>query len=269
MGTRLTLFGIEGIPEIEAGDDLVAVIAHAVETMAAADPEAALEDGDILVVTSKIVSKAEGMQVPLAARELAIEEDTVRIVAERAHAGGTTKIVETRQGLVMAAAGLDTSNVPDGLALRLPRDPDASARTLCAGLRQNTGKRLGLIITDTLGRPWRVGQTDAAIGAAGVQLVDDLRGGTDANGMPLNVTVTVLADELAAAADLVKGKASRIPVAVARGLSRLVTDLDAPGARTLARLGDDDMFRFGTSEAYRQGYEAAMREMAAEKEKVQ
>ena len=268
MATRLTLFGIEGIPEIEAGDDLVAAIAHAVETMAGADPDVALRDGDILVVTSKIVSKAEGMQVPLAARELAIEEDTVRIVAERAHAGGTTKIVETRQGLVMAAAGLDTSNVPDGIALRLPRDPDASARTLCAGLRQKTGIRLGLIITDTLGRPWRVGQTDAAIGAAGVQLVDDLRGGTDANGRPLNVTVTVLADELAAAADLVKGKASRIPVAVARGLSRLVTDLDAPGARALARLGDDDMFRFGTSEAYRQGYEAALREMAKTTEKV-
>ena len=268
MGRRLTLYGIEGIPEIGPGDDLVALIAGAVEAMAATDPQAALEDGDILVVTSKIVSKAEGMQVPIAARELAIEEDTVRIVAERTHPGGVTKIVETRQGLVMAAAGLDTSNVPDGIALRLPRDPDASARALCAGLREKTGKRLGLIITDTLGRPWRVGQTDAAIGAAGVQLIDDLRGGADANGRPLNVTVTVLADELAAAADLVKGKASRIPVAVARGLSRLVTGLDAPGARTLARLGDDDMFRFGTSEAYRQGYEAAMREMAKDREKV-
>lgn len=268
MGTRLTLFGIEGIPEIGPDDDLAALIADAVATMAATDPEAALDDGDILIVTSKIVSKAEGMQIPLSARDLAIEEDTVRVVAERAHPGGTTKIVETRQGLVMAAAGLDTSNVPDGLALRLPRDPDASARALCNSLREKTGKRLGLIITDTLGRPWRVGQTDAAIGAAGVHLVDDLRGGTDANGRPLSATVTVLADELAAAADLVKGKASRIPVAVARGLSRLVTDLPSPGARTLARLGDDDMFRLGSSEAYRQGYDAAMREMAAIREKV-
>lgn len=264
MTPRLTLWGIEGIPEIAPGDDLVALIADAIDTMAITDPDAALDDGDILIVTSKIVSKAEGMQIPLEARELAIEEDTVRIVAERAHPGGVTKIVETRQGLVMAAAGLDTSNVPAGQALRLPRDPDLSARTLCAALREKTGKRLGVIVTDTLGRPWRVGQTDAAIGAAGVQLVDDLRGGVDANGRPLNVTVTVLADELAAAADLVKGKASSIPVAIARGLSRLVTDLDTPGARTLARPAEDDMFRFGSSEAYRQGYEAAMREMAKE-----
>ena len=268
MAARLTLWGIENIPEVAAGDDLVALISRAIDAMAATDPADALADGDILVVTSKIVSKAEGMQVPIAARDLAIEEDTVRIVAERAHPGGITRIVETRQGLVMAAAGLDTSNVPDGVALRLPRDPDASARALCDGLRRKTGKRVGVIVTDTLGRPWRVGQTDAAIGAAGVRLVDDLRGGTDANGRPLNVTVTVLADELAAAADLVKGKAARIPVAIARGLARLVVDLDAPGARTLARLGDDDMFRFGSTEAYRQGYDAAMREMADKKETV-
>ncbi|WMT91677.1 coenzyme F420-0:L-glutamate ligase [Pelagibacterium sp. H642] len=264
MTPRLTLWGIEGIPEIAPGDDLVALITAAIDVMAKSDPEAALADGDILIVTSKIVSKAEGMQVPLEARELAIEEDTVRIVAERAHPGGITRIVETRQGLVMAAAGLDTSNVPAGQALRLPRDPDASAKTLCAGLREQTGKRLGVIVTDTLGRPWRVGQTDAAIGAAGVHLVDDLRGGVDANGRPLSATVTVLADELAAAADLVKGKASRIPVAVARGLSRLVIDLDSSGAKTLARPAQDDMFRLGSSEAYRQGYEAAMREMTKE-----
>ncbi|RDE08680.1 coenzyme F420-0:L-glutamate ligase [Pelagibacterium lacus] len=268
MAERLVLWGIGGIPEIVAGDDLEAILSHAIAAMAAEDPDTALADGDIVIVTSKIVSKAEGMQVPLAARDLAIEEDTVRIVAERAHAGGVTRIVETRQGLVMAAAGLDTSNVPDGQALRLPRDPDASARALCAALRRRWGRRVGVIITDTLGRPWRVGQTDAAIGAAGLQLVDDLRGGVDANGRPLNVTVTVVADELAAAADLVKGKASRVPVAIARGLSRLVADLDAPGARTLARLGDDDMFRFGSTESWRQGYAAALRELAERKEKV-
>lgn len=268
MANRLTLWGIAGIPEIEPGDDLVAIIGTAVEKVAQADPDTALSDGDILLVTSKIVSKAEGMQVPIAARDLAIEEDTVRVVAERVHPGGTTKIVETRQGLVMAAAGLDTSNVPEGIALRLPRDPDASARALCRGLRARFGCALGVIVTDTLGRPWRVGQTDAAIGAAGVQLVDDLRGGVDAHGRPLNVTVTVIADELAAAADLVKGKTSRMPVAVARGLSRFVTGLDSPGARTLARLGEDDMFRFGSSEAYRQGYEAALRDIVAKKEKV-
>ena len=257
---RYSVWGIPGLPEISAGDDLVALIAVAIDATVAEDPDAALRDGDILVITSKIVSKAEGMQVPVADREKAIAEDTVRIVAERVHPGGVTKIVETRHGLIMAAAGIDTSNVPDGLALRLPLDPDGSARALCAGLRQHFGVALGVIITDTLGRPWRVGQTDVAIGAAGIMVTDDLRGGVDANGRPLNVTITVLADELAGAADLVKGKASGIPVAVVRGLARLVTDLGAPGARTLVRSVDDDMFRFGSAEAYQLGYQAARAE---------
>lgn len=258
---RYTVWGIPGLPEIDAGDDLVALIAAAIDATVAEDADAALRDGDILVVTSKIVSKAEGMQVPVADREKAIAQDTVRIVAERVHPGGVTKIVETRHGLIMAAAGIDTSNVPDGLALRLPLDPDSSARALCAGLRQRFGVALGIIITDTLGRPWRVGQTDVAIGAAGIVVTDDLRGGVDANGRPLNVTITVLADELAGAADLVKGKASGIPVAVVRGLARLVTDMDAPGARTLVRSVDDDMFRFGSAEAYQLGYQAARAEL--------
>ena len=258
---RYTVWGVTGVPEIGPGDDLVALIAAAIEASIAEDPDAALRDGDILVITSKIVSKAEGMQVPVADREWAIAQDTVRVVAERVHPGGVTQIVETRHGLIMAAAGIDTSNVPDGLALRLPLDPDQSARTLCAGLRTRFGLSLGIIITDTLGRPWRVGQTDVAIGAAGIVVTDDLRGGVDANGRPLNVTITVLADELAGAADLVKGKASGIPVAVVRGLGRLVTDIDAPGARTLVRVGDDDMFRFGSAEAYQLGYDAAQAEM--------
>lgn len=261
---RYTVWGIPGLPEIGAGDDLVALIAAAITASVSDDSDAALRDGDILVVTSKIVSKAEGMQVPVADREKAIAQDTVRIVAERVHPGGVTQIVETRHGLIMAAAGIDTSNVPDGLALRLPEDPDRSARALCAGLRARFGVSLGVIITDTLGRPWRVGQTDVAIGAAGMIVTDDLRGGVDANGRPLNVTITVLADELAGAADLVKGKASGIPVAVVRGLARLVTGLDAPGARTLVRSVDDDMFRFGSAEAYRLGYEAAQAELRAQ-----
>jgi len=258
---RYTVWGIPGLPEIAEGDDLVALIAGAIEATVADDADAALIDGDILVITSKIVSKAEGMQVPVADRERAIAQDTVRVVAERVHPGGVTKIVETRHGLIMAAAGIDTSNVPDGLALRLPEDPDRSAQSLCLGLRERFGVALGVIITDTLGRPWRVGQTDVAIGAAGIIVTDDLRGGVDANGRPLNVTITVLADELAGAADLVKGKASGIPVAVVRGLKRLVTNLDAPGARTLVRSVDDDMFRFGSAEAYRLGYEAAHAEL--------
>lgn len=259
--SRYSLWGVIGIPEIVPGDDLVARIGDAVVAQAGAEPEAALRDGDILVVTSKIVSKAEGRQVPVADREKAIAADTVRVVAERVHPGGVTQIVETRHGLIMAAAGIDTSNVPDGLALRLPEDPDGSARALCEGLRARFGLTLGVIVTDTLGRPWRVGQTDVAIGAAGIRVTDDLRGGTDANGRPLHVTITVLADELAGAADLVKGKARGIPVAVVRGLGQLVADLDAPGARSLVRSVDDDMFRFGSAEAYRLGYEAALAEL--------
>ena len=261
---RYSVWGVTGMPEIDAGDDLVALIADAVQTSIAEDSDAFLRDGDILVITSKIISKAEGMQVPAADREKAIAMDTVRVVAERVHPGGVTQIVETRHGLVMAAAGIDTSNVPDCLALRLPEDPDRSARALCEGLRQHFGVSLGIIVTDTFGRPWRVGQTDVAIGAAGIIVTDDLRGGVDANGRPLNVTITVLADELAGAADLVKGKASGIPVAVVRGLGKLVTDIDAPGARTLTRVGDDDMFRFGSAEAYQLGYDAAQAELRAQ-----
>jgi coenzyme F420-0:L-glutamate ligase/coenzyme F420-1:gamma-L-glutamate ligase len=252
------VWGVTGIPEIVEGDDLVALIGDAISGMG---PDHALVDGDILVVTSKIVSKAEGRQVPAAEREKAIADDTVRIVAERVHPGGVTRIVETRQGMIMAAAGLDMSNVPEGFALKLPEDPDRSARTLASGLRERFSVELGIVVTDTVGRPWRVGQTDLAIGAAGLQLTDDMRGGNDANGRPLHVTMAVVADELAGAADLVKGKTSGIPVAVVRGMGRLVQGLDAPGARSLVRTGDDDMFRFGSAEAYRLGYEAAMAEM--------
>ncbi|SFV36118.1 coenzyme F420-0:L-glutamate ligase / coenzyme F420-1:gamma-L-glutamate ligase [Devosia crocina] len=256
----ISVWGVTGIPEIAAGDDLVGSIGSAIVGMG---PEHALADGDILVVTSKIVSKAEGRQVPAADREKAIADDTVRVVAERVHPGGVTRIVETRQGMIMAAAGLDMSNVPEGFALKLPEDPDRSARALCLGLRRRFGIDLGVVVTDTVGRPWRVGQTDLAIGAAGLQLTDDLRGANDANGRPLHVTMAVVADEIAGAADLVKGKTSGIPVAVVRGVGRLVTGIDAPGARTLVRTGDDDMFRFGSAEAYRLGYEAAMAEMKA------
>lgn len=261
MTPRFSVWGIIGLPEITTGDDLVVLISNAVAAQAATDPDLALQSGDILVVTSKIVSKSEGMQVPAAEREQAIAADTVRVVAERVHPGGTTRIVETRQGLIMAAAGIDMSNVPEGTALRLPADPDASARALCSGLRDRLGIEIGVIVTDTIGRAWRIGQTDMAIGAAGLQLTDDLRGANDANGRPLHVTQAVIADEIAGAADLVKGKTSGIPVAVVRGLSRYVTGLDAPGARTLTRTGDDDMFRFGSAEAYRLGYEAALAEI--------
>ncbi|RYE87450.1 MAG: coenzyme F420-0:L-glutamate ligase [Hyphomicrobiales bacterium] len=259
---RISAWAVPGIPEIAAGDDLVALIGDAIAAQAASDADLKLASGDILVVASKIVAKAEGMLVPATDREKAITEDTVRVVAERVHPGGTTRIVETRQGLIMAAAGIDMSNVPDGYALRLPEDPDRSARTLCGGLRERLGIELGVIVTDTFGRPWRVGQTDVAIGAAGIQLSEDLRGGTDANGRPLHATISVVADEIAGAADLVKGNAGGLPVAVVRGLAHLVRGLDAPGARALVRSLDEDMFRFGSAEAYRLGYDTARAEIA-------
>lgn len=258
----LTIWGVPDIPEVGPGDDLAGLIGDAIDAMARTGPGAALVAGDILVVSSKIVSKAEGRHAPFAQRERVIDQDSVRLVAARDHPDGTTRIVETAHGLVMAAAGIDTSNVPEGQVLRLPADPDASALALNANLRQRYGVDLGVILSDTFGRPWRIGLTDQAIGAAGLDLVDDLRGTADANGRVLFSTIVALGDELAAAADLVKGKKSGMPVAVVRGLGRLVTGLDAPGARSLQRPANEDMFRLGTDEAYRQGLEegAAIRQ---------
>jgi coenzyme F420-0:L-glutamate ligase / coenzyme F420-1:gamma-L-glutamate ligase len=234
----LTVTPLEGLPEITAGADLAGLIAGA-----AASLPAGLADGDIVVVTSKIVSKAEG-RVVKADREDAIDSETVRVVARR----GETRIVETRQGLVLAAAGVDASNTPPGTVVLLPEDPDASARALRKGLRDRLGVTVAVLITDTLGRPWRNGQTDAAIGAAGLLPLRDHRGGTDTFGTPLEVTVVAVADEIAAAADLVKGKTAGIPVAIVRGLPDLVTELDGPGARALVRPTAEDMFRFGSAD---------------------
>jgi coenzyme F420-0:L-glutamate ligase/coenzyme F420-1:gamma-L-glutamate ligase len=253
--SRLEVLVLPGIGEIRAGDDLAAII------LAAAGAEAGLlADGDILAVTSKIVSKAEGRQVAAEDREQAITDETVRVVATRAHPGGITRIVENRQGLVMAAAGVDASNVAEGTVLLLPVDPDASARALCAALRSATGLSLGVLITDTAGRPWRDGQTDIAIGAAGVAVLDDLRGSMDAHGRRLDVTVAAVADEIAGAADLIKGKTSGNPVAVLRGLGHLVGPIEAGdrGARRLLRDIANDMFRVGSAEAYAEGYAAGL-----------
>ncbi|MFF9481472.1 coenzyme F420-0:L-glutamate ligase [Streptomyces sp. NPDC014733] len=244
------VWALPGIPEVRPGDDLVKLIADA----ATADGMPGLADGDVLLVTSKIVSKAEGRIIEATDREEAIDRETVRVVARR----GTLRIVQNRQGLVMAAAGVDASNTPYGTVLLLPEDPDASARAVRAGLRTALGVDVGVVISDTFGRPWRSGLTDVAIGAAGVRVLDDLRGGTDAYGNPLSATVVATADELTAAGDLVKGKAAALPVAVVRGLPHLVNavtgpdDADDAGARALVRGGDDDMFRLGTSEAVRE-----------------
>lgn len=276
---KLTVFGIGGLPEFQAGDDIAQIIGDAVSlersptgsmptlstgaipvqsqgTSAAglAREASVLHDGDILAITSKIVSKAEGRLVRAADREEAITAETVRVVATR----GATRIVENRLGIVAAAAGVDASNTPAGTVLLLPLDPDASARQIATMLRHRFGLRLGVIITDTLGRPWRQGQTDAAIGAAGIRVIDDLRGTTDGYGRVLDVTMQATADELASAADLIKGKATGMPVAILRGLPHLIGELDEPGARSLVRPSDEDMFRVGSREAFEAGYRAGL-----------
>jgi len=231
---NVTVTPVEGMPEVTAGADLAGLIAEAATGLA---------DGDILVITSKIVSKAEG-RVVRADREQAIDAESVRLVARR----GPTRIVETRQGLVLAAAGVDASNTPPGTVVLLPEDPDGSARRLRKALMDRLGVRLGVVVTDTLGRPWRAGQTDAAIGVAGVAPLRDYRGTADTFGMALEVSVAAVADELAGAGDLVKGKAAGIPVAVVRGLADLVTETDGPGAQALIRPAAEDMFRYGSAD---------------------
>lgn len=249
----ITIWAPDGLPEIAEGTDLATCILDAVR----AGGED-LADGDILVVTSKIVSKAEGRTLPADQRDAALEAETVRVVAARPGPDGQrgTVIVENRLGVVGAAAGIDGSNTVGGTILLLPLDPDASARRLCHDLRAATGRQVGVIISDTLGRPWREGQTDIAIGAAGVQVWSEVLGQADPSGNVLAVTRPCIADELAGAGDLVKGKLGRRPVAVVRGLGAHVGALDLPGARSIVRDSERDMFRLGAAEAYRAGFAA-------------
>lgn len=243
MDDGFRVWALPGIPEVRPGDDLAELIAAAVRGHAAG-----LAGGDVLLVTSKVVSKAEGRVVRARDREAAIDAETVRVVARR----GRTRVVETRHGFVMAAAGVDASNTEPGTVLLLPEDPDASARRLRAGVRAALGVDVAVVVTDTFGRPWRNGLTDQAIGAAGLRILDDQRGASDTHGNELSATVTAVADELAGAGDLVKGKARGLPVAVVRGLDHLVEREDGAGALALVREAAADMFRLGTSEAVRE-----------------
>ncbi|WP_211336197.1 coenzyme F420-0:L-glutamate ligase [Bogoriella caseilytica] len=248
----LTVIAPEGVPVLTSGDDLAAVLTPVLERAVWPDGTLGLRPGDVVVVSSKIVSKAEGRLVAARdeeERQAVIAGETVRVVAERARPdGGALRIVENHLGLVMAAAGVDTSDVPPGTALLLPEDPDASARKLRLGLHARTGVKPGVIVTDTFGRPWRRGLVDQAIGAAGVAVQDDRRGEHDSYGRELQVTVIAVADEIAAAAELVKGKATGRPVAVVRGMGHAVTDEDGAGARELIRTPEEDMFRRGVAE---------------------
>ncbi|NUR26223.1 MAG: coenzyme F420-0:L-glutamate ligase [Catenulispora sp.] len=238
-----TVHPIAGIPEVRPGDDVAALIGGAL-----AGSGVGLRDGDILCVTSKILSKAEGRLVQADDREAAIDAEMVRLVARR----GPTRIVQTRHGFVMAAAGVDASNTPAGTVLLLPEDPDASARALADALRERHGVSVGVIVTDTFGRPWREGQTDVAIGCAHIDALVDHRGSTDVFGNELLVTAAAVVDELAAAGEVVKGKADGVPVALIRGLPELVTAEPGSGVRPLIRAAENDMFSLGTSEAMRE-----------------
>lgn len=249
MSGAVTVFPVRGLPEIAAGDRLGELIATRAE----------LRDGDVVAISQKAVSKAEGRVRRLAevrpgdeARRLAAALDKdprlVQLVLEesaavlRAERG--VLIVETRSGLVCANAGVDTSNLPQpDTACLLPEDPDASARRIRAELRRACGARVGVVISDSLGRAWRLGQAETAIGCAGIAPLDDWRGRADGAGRELRATVIAVADELAAAADLARDKASGVPAVVVRGAERHVTEGDGPGAAALRRPPAEDLFR--------------------------
>jgi len=237
--TRLELFGIDGIPEVRPGDDLAGLIVDA----AGSSPTTALAAGDVVVVTQKVVSKAEGRLVELdpadpEAKVRLVERESVRILRRR----GELIISETRHGFVCASAGVDLSNVDSGWAALLPEEPDRSARRIRDGIRARAGVDVAVVVSDTFGRAWRVGLTDVAIGCAGIGPIVDLRGEEDATGRPMHVTQVAVVDELAGAAELVMGKAAGIPAAVVRGVDPSWLRSGAVGAE-LVRNPRDDLFR--------------------------
>jgi coenzyme F420-0:L-glutamate ligase / coenzyme F420-1:gamma-L-glutamate ligase len=243
----LEILPVHGIGEVHPGDDLAVLITAAAPW---------LRDGDVLVVTSKIVSKAEGqlVDVPVdgpqreAAREEVLAAETARPVARR----GGTRIVQTHHGFVMASAGIDASNVERSRLVLLPKDPDASARGLRAALRERYGLHVAVVVSDTMGRAWRNGLTDVALGAAGLDALRDYRGTLDPYGNALHITQMAVVDELAGAAELVKGKSDQVPVAVVRGYLSGVdggAEDGGAGAAVLVRDATQDLFSLGTAEA--------------------
>ncbi|RKT72408.1 coenzyme F420-0:L-glutamate ligase/coenzyme F420-1:gamma-L-glutamate ligase [Saccharothrix variisporea] len=244
-GGAITVLPVTGLPEFRPGDDLAGALASAAPW---------LSSGDVVVVTSKVLSKVEGRLVPVptdpeqrdAVRRSYVEAEAVRVIARR----GRTLITENKLGVVQAASGVDASNVAGDEIALLPVDPDASAAALRAALKTTLGVEVAVVVTDTMGRAWRVGQTDAAIGASGLAVLHRYAGSVDAQGNELVVTEVAVADEVAAAADLVKGKLGAVPVAVVRGLT---PSDDGSSARDLVRPIEDDLFRLGVEEAVAQG----------------
>lgn len=234
--SRIEVIAPEGVGEIGRDADLAALLVGLVD----------LADGDVVLVTSKVVAKAEG-RVVAGTREDALAGETARVVARR----GPTTIVRTHHGLTLAAAGIDASNVERGHVVLLPEDPDASARRLRARLAALTGRTVAVVVTDTAGRAWRHGQTDLAIGAAGLRVLEDFTGRRDHHGNDLVVTAPAVADEAAGAAELAQGKLAGRPFAVLRGRPDLVLPPDdpGPGATALVRSAPEDLFGFGAREA--------------------
>jgi coenzyme F420-0:L-glutamate ligase/coenzyme F420-1:gamma-L-glutamate ligase len=226
--SEVRIWPVEDVPEIAAGDDLAELLAEALPVP--------LEDGDVLVVTQKVVSKAEDRLVPESEKEASLEAESARVLRR---AGGML-ISETRHGFVCANAGIDASNVDDGLIVLLPVDPDASARRIRSRIAHLTGADVGVVISDTFGRAWRVGQTDVAIGVAGFRPFVDYRGTRDANGRELTATQICVADEIAGAAELVMGKAKRVCAAVVRGAD---VEWARASAREIVRAPEQDLFR--------------------------
>ncbi len=231
--TSIEIRGVPGIGEIEPGDDLAGAIVDAV-----ADDGWELRDKDIVVVTHKVVSKQEGRIVEIpdeATYRSLVEDESAEIIRRR----GDLVIARTKHGFICANAAIDRSNIAEGFALLLPTDPDRSAHRLRTLIERAAGVSIGVIVTDTFGRPWRRGLVDVAIGISGLPSIVDLRGTIDAHGNELQVTEVAVVDEIAAAADLVMGKATQIPVAVVRGL-----DMAGSGRATdLVRPADEDLFR--------------------------
>lgn len=252
----LTVVGVRGIGEVVAGSDVARLVVDAL-----ARDGVSLGAGDCLVVSSKVASKALGLTWS-GSKVDAVAAGTVRVVAERWSDGRPTRVVESVAGPVMAAAGVDGSNTgPSATLLVLPDDPDAVADRLrsdvLALLGLDASTPFAVVLSDTAGRAWRGGLTDFALGSAGLHVLEDLRGGADHDGRPLAVTMRAVADEVAAAADLVKGKANGIPAALVRGLDPACFDASAEGARRLVRTGPGDWFALGHVEAVRTALGAA------------
>jgi coenzyme F420-0:L-glutamate ligase/coenzyme F420-1:gamma-L-glutamate ligase len=226
----ITVLPVEGIPEIHPGDDLAAAVAAAI-------PASELRAGDIVAVTQKVVSKAEGRLVRSDDRDEWVRRETRRVVASREG----VVISETAHGFVCANAGVDASNVADGWLSLLPEDPDRSAEELRTRLSSEAGAEIGVVVTDTFGRAWRRGVVDVAIGAAGLPALIDLRGTADHTGRRLEATIVALADQVAAAAGLVMGKAARVPVAVVRGV--VTAEAQPTNAHEIIRPPEEDLFR--------------------------